>query len=76
MIRKANHFIHKPATYCTMFWVLDHFWSPVVCVTLLKTPVRLSIGLFTIFTFTRNYTHLQLSITLLHIYTAYNLTRS
>jgi hypothetical protein len=43
-------------------------------VTPLKTLFGLVIGLFTILT--RNYNHSQLSITLCHIYTAYNHTRS
>jgi hypothetical protein len=60
--------------YCTMLGSLDHFWSPVVRVTPLKTPVRLLIGLFTIPT-THNYIHSQLFLTLCHIYTAYNHTR-
>jgi hypothetical protein len=44
-------------------------------VTPLKTPFGLVIGLFTI-PITRNYNHSQVFITLCHIYTAYNHTRS
>jgi hypothetical protein len=56
-------------------WVLDQFWSPIVRVTPLKTPIWLVLDLFTI-PIIRNYNHSQLFITLCHIYTAYNHTRS
>jgi hypothetical protein len=55
--------------------VPDHFWSPVVHVTPLKTPFGLLIPLLQSSP-THNYSHSQLFLTLCHIYTAYNHTRS
>jgi hypothetical protein len=60
--------------YGTMLGVLHHFWPPVVRVIPLKTPVWLVISLFTIFTFTRNYNHSKLFLTLLRVYTIIILT--
>jgi hypothetical protein len=55
--------------------VLDHFWTPVVQCYAAGDADRIVNSFITIPT-TRNYNHSRLFITLLHIYTAYNLTRS
>jgi hypothetical protein len=54
--------------------ILDHFWPPVVRVTPLKTPFGLLIRLLQAHPHVTTFT--QLFLTLCHIYTAYNLTRS
>jgi hypothetical protein len=55
--------------------VLDHFWTPVVQCYSTEDAVRIVISFITI-PITRNCTHSQLFLTLCHIYTAYNHTRS
>jgi hypothetical protein len=55
--------------------LLDHFWPPVVQCYATEDAVRI-VYWFYLQSHTRNYIHLQLSIILLHIYTAYDLTRS
>jgi hypothetical protein len=58
---------------CSGYWTTSN--HPLYGVTPLKTPFGLLIPFITI-PVTRNYIHLQLFLTLCHIYTAYNLTRS
>jgi hypothetical protein len=52
-----------------MFGLLDHFRTPIVRVSSLKTPFGLVIPLFAILA--RNYNYSQLFITLCYLYTAY-----
>jgi hypothetical protein len=61
--------------YCTMFGLLDHFWPPVVPCYSTEDAVRI-INSFITIPITRNYNHSQLFLTLCHIYTAHNHTRS
>jgi hypothetical protein len=55
--------------------VLDQFWSPIVPCYATEDTVRIVNSFITI-PITRNYIHSQLFLTLCHIYTAYNHTRS
>jgi hypothetical protein len=61
--------------YCTMFGLLDQFWSPVVHVTPLKTPFGLVIPLLQSQSHVTTITHNYL-LTLLRVYTIIILTRS
>jgi hypothetical protein len=58
-----------------MLGVLDQFWPPVVPCYDTEDAVRVVNSFITI-PITRNYNHSQLFLTLCHIYTAYNHTRS
>jgi hypothetical protein len=60
--------------YCAMLGVLDHFWPPVAPCFATEDAVQI-VNSFYYIPITRNYIHLQLFLTLCHIYTDYNLTR-
>jgi hypothetical protein len=70
----TNHNCENLAYYCTMLGLLDQFCSVVVCVTPLKTPFGLLIPLLQSQSHVTTIT--QLFLTLCHVYTAYNHTRS
>jgi hypothetical protein len=67
--------IYWHVTYCTMLRLPDHIWPPVVPCFATEDAVRI-VNSFNLQFYTRNYNHSQLFLTLCHIYTAYNHTRS
>jgi hypothetical protein len=63
--------VNLDVLYCTMLGFLNQFWSPVVPCYATEDTVRVVNSFITI-PITRNYSHSQLFLTLLHMYTAYN----
>jgi hypothetical protein len=65
--------IHEHIVQC--WGLLDQFWPPIVPCYSTEDALRIGNSLI-IIPITRNYNHSQLLLTLSHIYTAYNHTRS